>query len=386
MNIHDLKELIIGKLETALAQTGNRKENKLTADMLEFTPDPKLGHFAFPCFLFAKTLKLAPNAVAAKLADAMTPDDVIIKVEAVGPYVNFFLDATVFARAAFGDLAEKNTSTTSVMVEFSQPNTHKEFHIGHVRNACLGVSLVRIFQECGDRAIPVNYIGDTGTHVAKCLWWYMKKYHGKAPRKNKGKFLGRVYVEATKESESDSARSEISQMLQKLENHDPETEKLWRMTRQWSLDAFDEIYHELSVSFDHVYYESEMLDESKVMADEMIKKGIAKKDQGAVIVDLREYDLDVALLIKSDGTVLYGAKDIPLAFKKAQMFDFNESVYVVDSRQTFYFKQLFKVLQQCRFSCAVAAHYANKDWLRSRHILSSFLVLLLCQLLSFLVE
>ncbi len=320
----------------------------LTHDIFTTPPSPQQGNIAFPCFILAKVLKRPPHEIAAEIAAHLKKDTIIAHAQAVGPYVNIFVDPKLWNKAVLKSISAKKRTPhpTKIMLEYSSPNTHKEFHVGHVRNISLGAALVNIVRATGHEVIPVNYINDTGTHIAKCLWALMKFHKGEEPLRNKGEFLGKVYVEATKKSDDDEgAKKEISVILQKFEAKDAAIYELWQKTRQWSLDQFSKIYKEMNVSFDHVFYDSELLEEGKKIAAAMLAKGIAKKENGAVLVDLSSYHLDVFLLIKSDGTALYQTKDLALAQKKYDSFDIDESWHVVDVRQTHYFRQLFKTLQ-----------------------------------------
>ncbi|MFA6285417.1 MAG: arginine--tRNA ligase [Parcubacteria group bacterium] len=249
----------------------------------------------------------------------------------------------------FGNLERKNEK---IMVEYSQPNTHKEFHIGHLRNVFIGSTLVNVLKKAGGDVISANYIGDTGTHIAKCLWGLVKFHPGEDFSKieNKTEFLGKVYSEAVQKIESDEKyKDEFKQIQKRLEDGDEEIVKLWNETRQWSLDEFSTIYQELGVSFDEIFYESEEEIAGKKMISNLIEKGIAKKSQGAVIADLEEYNLGVLVLQRGDGSVLYGLKDIPLAIEKFEKYKIDGSVIVADVRQSLYFRQIFKILGQMGF-------------------------------------
>jgi arginyl-tRNA synthetase len=83
-----------------------------------------------------------------------------------------------------------------VMIEYSQPNTHKAFHVGHMRNVALGDALVRLYRFAGHEVTAANYIGDEGTHIAKCLWAYGRHTRLEVPEKHRGEFLGGLYREA----------------------------------------------------------------------------------------------------------------------------------------------------------------------------------------------
>jgi len=234
------------------------------------------------------------------------------------------------------------------MIEYSQPNTHKEFHVGHLRNACLGASLVNVNRYLGHKVISANYLGDTGVHVAKTLWNFQKFHKDDQLPENKGQFLGKIYSEAVnKLDDNKEFQTEVSELQKKLEEGDKELTKLWKETKQWSLDSFDQIYKLLGIEFDQWFWESEEEEAGRKMIDKILKKGTIKEikeSQGAIIADLTAYDLDVLVLVKSDGNMLYGTKDLPLGKKKFDKFKIDKSVYIIDNRQSLYVKQIFKLL------------------------------------------
>lgn len=173
--------------------------------LLEQPKESRLGDWAFPCFTLARELRRAPAAIASELREpaATALAGAVREVQAVGPYLNFFLDKSAVAASVVpavldgSFLARRPPRGERVMVEYSQPNTHKAFHVGHIRCAALGDSLARLLEWRGDDAIPVNYIGDEGTHVAKCLWYLRTRFTGDVPEENRGEFLGELYTRAT---------------------------------------------------------------------------------------------------------------------------------------------------------------------------------------------
>ena len=237
------------------------------------------------------------------------------------------------------------------MIEYSQPNTHKEFHIGHLRNVCIGSSIVNFYQTLGYKVIAANYINDTGAHVSKCLWAYQKFHAHESLPENKGKFLGKIYVEANRKiEENPEYLKEVSEVAKKLESGEKKITARWKKTKKWSMEEFYAIYKRLDVHFDEYFFDSDLTDEGKKIVDELLKKGIAKKSEGAIIVDLNEYNLHVSLILKSDGTALYATKDLALAIKKFKKFKLDKSFYVVDVRQSLNFEQLFKTLELYGFT------------------------------------
>lgn len=360
-------------------------------------PDPKLGDLAFGCFKIAKEQKKSPADVAKLLAEEIskdTKDHLIASASAAGPYVNITLKPGETIARIVTDVEAKKASFGSsddgkkrqVLLEYAQPNTHKEFHVGHLRNLVLGNALVRILAKNGWKVVPASYHGDVGAHVAKCLWYLFRKYYfsnskiddltlkgateilSKIPVELRtGKFLGEIYTAATKSlSEATLVKSinvqgtdnfsikntidkknyEVSQVLIQLEASHPAWTKLWKETRKWSIAEFKEIFSDLGTKIDRQYFESEVVDDGQKIVDELLKKGIAKKSEGAIIVDLESEKLGVFLIRKSDGTSLYATKDLALAKLKAKEYpDVARSLLLVDNRQSLYFKQLFRTLE-----------------------------------------
>jgi arginyl-tRNA synthetase len=277
------------------------------------------------------------------------------KIEVARPgYLNFYLSKKYLQeltakinteKDSFGNCKKKKEK---VMIEFSQPNTHKEFHIGHLRNVFIGDALVRVVRKAGSQVIGANYIGDTGSHIAKCLWG-ITKFHSQEKLdeiSNKAEFLGKVYTEAVQAIEKNPEfENEFKRIQNEFEKGDPVLVQLWEKTKQWSLAEFQKIYEQLKVSFDVYFWESEEELEGKKMLKELLKVSCIKESQGAIVADLEEAGLGVLVLVRKDGSALYGLKDISLAVKKFKEFAIDRSVVVVDLRQSLYFKQLFKILE-----------------------------------------
>ncbi|PIP28053.1 MAG: arginine--tRNA ligase [Candidatus Moranbacteria bacterium CG23_combo_of_CG06-09_8_20_14_all_35_22] len=283
----------------------------------------------------------------------------IEKVEVVKPgYINFYLskeylqDKVQEINKLENKFGESEKKKEKIMVEYSQPNTHKEFHIGHLRNVFIGNSLVNILKKAKNNVISANYIGDTGTHIAKCLWGITKFYSDENldSIKNKAEFLGKVYSQAVKAiSENPEYENEFKNLQKKFEAGDKKLIEIWEKTKEWSLDEFQEIYKNLGVDFEVYFWESEEEKSGKKMLPELLKYEFIKESQGAIIADLEKYNLGILVLVRKDGSVLYGLKDVPLAIKKFKEYKIDKSIVVVDIRQGLYFKQIFKILELIGF-------------------------------------
>ncbi|OGH88773.1 MAG: arginine--tRNA ligase [Candidatus Magasanikbacteria bacterium RIFOXYC2_FULL_42_28] len=357
-------------------------------------PKPEMGDLAFACFNLAKELKMNPVEIAKQLAivisnpkgekslsafnssggDSSSPlkgslgmtvknarDDnrIVGRVAAFGPYVNFFLNTGALASEIIPAVANKKYGTNNfgkgkkILVEYPANNTHKEIHVGHLRNICLGNSLIKIFEANGFNIIPINYLNDFGAHVAKCLWGLLKFHKNEKPPANKQRWLGAIYTEASIYlAEHPEAKDEIAIIQNKIEKHDKTIWPLYKTTRQWSIAGFNIIFKELGVRHKTVLYEHEVKEAGQKLVDELLKKGVAQVGEGgAIIVDLNKYNLDIGLLRKSNGLGLYLTSDLGLAQLRNKTFPkIFQSVHLTGIEQNFYFKQLFKILELAGFN------------------------------------
>ncbi len=332
---------------------------------LSVPPNADMGDFCLPCFSLAKAWGVKPAEAAQRVLNMLEKveiesDNLVQDFSMSGPYVNFYLRLPKVAELVLAEVLSRGAdyghwplgAGHKVVIEYPSQNTHKEFHIGHLRNVCIGNTLVQLYRAAGYDITPVNYINDFGAHVVKCLWG-LKKFHGnEAPPENTQKWLGQIYAEASiyiKEHEEET-KAELDELQKKLEAHDPEIWPLFETTRGWSLEGFDELHSELSARHTVLFLESEVKARGQQIVDELLAKGIAEVgDKGAVIIDLKDAGLDVALLRKGTGAGLYMTADLALAEEKFKRVDASESINITGIEQNFYFKQLFAVLDRYGF-------------------------------------
>jgi len=284
------------------------------------------------------------------------------RVEAVKGYLNLYFTPADFTQRVVDNVLAEGANFgrgvskgEQVMVEFSQPNTHKAFHVGHLRSAILGDALARILEFAGYEVVRANYIGDIGLHVIKWLWNYMKYHAGEKPPADTTRWMGDLYAEATRRlDENPELEAELRALYLRWDRRDPEVVALWEQTRQWSLDHFAIMYDILDMRFDRWYSNSEAEHPGKKVVEELIAKGIAEDERptgGPVIVriddllGLRQEKYRVLVVLRSDNTALYSTEDLALAIMKFSEYDLARSIYVVDVRQSLHFQQVFKTLE-----------------------------------------
>lgn len=289
------------------------------------------------------------------------------RIEAVRGYLNCYFNTSEYAQrvidqvlAQAGSFGRIESSGEKVMVEFSQPNTHKAFHVGHLRNVILGHAVCNILEFAGYDVVRANYIGDIGLHVIKWLWNYQKNHLGESPNQAITRWMGEIYTEADRLYEdSETAQKEVRALFARWDRKEEEVVDLWKQTRQWSLSGFDEIYEKLGVTFDHVYYESEVEDSGKEIIKHLVEQGLARDERpdNPVIIPLDEIlgleeNYRVLVVLRSDGTSLYSTKDLALAVQKFREYDLQRSIYVIDVRQSLYLRQIFKTLELMGYAWA----------------------------------
>jgi arginyl-tRNA synthetase len=313
----------------------------------------------------------------------------ISRVEAVKGYLNLYFQTSEYARRVVDevltsrvDFGRGKPKSERVMVEYAQPNTHHSFHIGHARTAILGEALARLTEFAGFDTIRATYPGDMGLSVITVVWAYDKFYKGQEPKSihERGQWLLKIYVEATamlekKENETpeEAARREAydaerREMLRKWEADDPYVHELWSLTREWSLEEFQDILRMLDIKMDVWFYESEANKLGKEIVDELIAKGIAEDERaqgGPVIVKIDEKlgltkeKYRTMVILRSDGTSLYSTKDLALAKQKFENYHVDRSIYVVDFRQNLHFQQIFKILELWGFPQASKCYHLS---------------------------
>ena len=345
--------------------------------LLGATPSKEAGDMAFPLFLVAKEVKTNP-AMAAKALEAACGELplFVLKKVAMGPYLNFYFDFNILGNKLVPGIVDGSffkqkllENTPKTMIEYSQPNTHKELHVGHMRNLCLGDALIRLHRYAGFDIVASTFPGDVGTHVAKCLW-YMKFHNTQpVPSTRKGAWLGSMYstahnkLEEERGSEKESQnRDQLTMILKQLEQKSGEFYDLWKETREWSIELMNEVYKWADVQFDVWYWESEVDSDSVKLAREYFQKGLFIEDKGCIGIDLEPYKLGFCMLLKTDGNGLYATKDIELARRKFQDYHIEKNIYVVDKRQEHHFKQVFKVLELMGFENAKKCYHLQYDF------------------------
>jgi arginyl-tRNA synthetase len=359
--LNEIKKEAVALLHSACSK-------KLDKSEIEKTIEPARSGFGDVAsriaFILSKEEKKNPAQVAAELAGKVGKSKYFSNVEATGPYINLTLSNKAFEFALSKILKQKKkfgqiaSTGKQMMVEYFHANTHKGVHIGHIRNISLGESVCRLLEFSGNKVIRANYQGDIGPHVAKCLWGFENLFDSKAPQTKRGVWLGKVYAAASEKiKDNPELEEQVKELNVKLYDRDKLVKPIWEKTRKWCLDDFDSFYKEFGVKYDEFYFESQADSLGKKFSLELLDQGVAKKDQGAIIVDLKDDNLGVFVLLTKEGYSLYSAKDLGLAKLKFEKYDLDRSIHIVGKEQELYFKQLFKTFERAGLKKAAEISY-----------------------------
>lgn len=322
--------------------------------MVEIPQDQSMGDYAFPCFRIAKTMRKAPNLIAAELAAKLQGDKLFSEVSPVNAYVNMFVSREEMMKSTVSEVLEEMEDfgksniggNKKVIVEFSSPNIAKPFHIGHIRSTVIGNSLSKIYDALGYDVFKINHLGDYGTQFGKMICAYRRWGNRddviNSPIKTLLSYYTKFHVEVEEHPElEDEARA----IFTKLEQGNKEEVELWQWFRDESLKEFQRVYNMLGIEFDSYNGESFYSDKMPRFEKELSDKGLLQESKGAQVVDLEEYKLGTALIKKSDGSSLYITRDIAAAVYRKETYDFYRNIYVVASQQNLHFQQLFKIIE-----------------------------------------
>jgi arginyl-tRNA synthetase len=369
------------KSQIALRIDAYCQQNDLPTGKVEFRSIPFSGEWgmAAPLFPLAaadpnKTGPVPQHAqhLAERLKDAIALPEGFTRSEAIRGYLNLYFDTALYAASVIDQINREGAqfgnapaAGQTVMVEYSNPNTHKPLHVGHLRNVILGGSVCNILEASGNKVIRANYIGDIGLHVIKWMCNYELYHAGEQPGEDKMRWMADLYSEADRRfHEQEGFEELVRDYFARWDAGDEHIHDLWLETRQWSMEGFEQVYALLGEHFDRIYFESDVEESGKQLVDQLIESGLASdgRPEKPVIVDLdailgTKEEFRVAVILRSDSTSLYATKELPLAIMKFEEYDLDQSIYVIDVRQSLHMKQMQKLLELMGYPWAKRIHH-----------------------------
>ena len=347
-------------LEEALTKAGFASVDALS--QIKASSDSKFGDYQFNGSMgLAKEAKVSPRKVAEKIVEFFALPDVLEPVEIAGPgFLNLRIKPQWLARKIQEMAADprlgvlKPEKVKTFVIDFSSPNVAKPMHVGHLRSTILGDSLARTLRFFGHSVITDNHLGDWGTQFGIILHGYKHMLDEKAFQNEPVKELARLYVEVRKLFKTpeeiakgvvDPVQNACRDETAKMHKGDQTNLELWRKFMPVCLGEIDLVYQRLGVHFDHTYGESFYQPFLNKVVQDLSASGLARESEGALAIFLNE-DATPALVRKSDGAFTYMTTDLATIQYRVEQWKPDAILYVVDSRQSLHFSQLFQIAQQ----------------------------------------
>ncbi len=319
---------------------------------------------------YAKEAGLSPRELAEKIVEKIREKEIeeIKEITIAGPgFINFKLSDEYFSNTLKEVLEQKEQwggskilAGKKVVVEYTDPNPFKEFHIGHLMSNTIGESISRIIEVNGAETKRACYQGDVGMHVAKALWRVVKGDDSALqafPDLNHESVIhdwrellvkGNAYAFGSKFYEtSEVARKEIVEINKKIyERSDQHINNFYDQGRQASLDYFETIYKKLGTNFDYYFFESETGEFGKKIVLE--NPAIFEQGDGGAIVYKgdEEQGLHTRVFINAEGLPTYEAKELGLAKIKYDWYNYDTSIVITGNEVNAYFKVLLDAMSK----------------------------------------
>lgn len=297
----------------------------------------------------SKKIGKNPREIAKELVEQFDGKGIIKKIELAGPgFINIYVsdeklneEITRFGSEKF----EYGIDTSRIVaIDYSSPNIAKRMHVGHLRSTIIGDALKKIYEEIGFKVYGDNHIGDWGTQFGKLIVAYNKWLNKEAYEKNAIEELERLYVLFSTESKKDpSLEEEAREELRKVQIGDPVNLALWKEFITYSMKEYQKVYDRLDIHFELVNGESFYNEMMPKVLDDLRQKGLAKEDDGALVVFFDENKLPPCIVQKKDGSFLYSTSDLATIKYRKEKLNVDIALYVVDERQAGHFKQVFEI-------------------------------------------
>ena len=331
---------------------------------------PDLGHFQCNGPLAAaKAYRENPRDIASKIAAGLTKNDVFKTISVAGPgFINIALSDSYLANyvAKMEDArlgVEKVLEPDTIVVDYGGANIAKPLHVGHLRSGIIGEAIKRLARFLGHNVIGDVHLGDWGLQMgmviseierrSPTLPYFSDGDNGPYPEQSPVTVedLDEIYPTASARCKTDElALEEARRVTRELHDGRPGYFALWKKIHDVSVDDLKSDYEKLNIEFDLWLGESDARDRIAQLTNRLVKQGVAERSQGALVIFVArpddKMDLPPLLLIKSDGAALYGTTDLATIEHRMEQFKPNLMLYVVDSRQSDHFNQVFRAARK----------------------------------------
>ncbi len=358
-----MKEELVGHIKIILEELGIENP-KVTLDI---PTRSNMGDYSTSVAMaYAKKLDRKPLDLAGEIKDLLDAKHIphVAKIEVAAPgFLNFFFDVEYYSQNVERIVADEIRygrndvlKGKKTIVEYTDPNPFKEFHIGHLMSNSIGQAISNIIEAQGSEVIRVSYGGDVGLHVAKSIFAVLKNSPEEIERIKKLtsqvqlSFWAKAYVDGSSAyEENPEAKAEIDTLNKTIfDKSDSHIQELYEWGREVSIKHFQEIFVRLGTRFERNFWESEVIDDAMKTVEEGLEKGVLEKSEGAVIFRGENFGLHTRVFVNSKGVPTYEAKELGLGVKKMELYHFDSSIIITGNEQNEYFKVLLCAMELLR--------------------------------------
>ncbi|MCF7834003.1 MAG: arginine--tRNA ligase [Candidatus Pacebacteria bacterium] len=360
----NIKRAIEDLIKSTLRDLGVNEEVSFN---IEHPEDHTNGDYSSNvAMVFAKSLQKNPKDFALSIVEVLKEkikenehtQKIFLDVKTAGAgFINFYLSPDFFHKSIQDILEEKDFGKNDlfagkkVMIEYTQPNPFKPFHVGHLMSNTIGESLSRVIEYSGANMIRANYQGDVGLHVAKAIYGIFDKGEPdkSLPVSSQAQHIGECYSYASNLYDTDeNIKKEIDVINKKVyERSDEKINNIYDWGREVTLEAFEEIYKKLGTKFDYYFFESEMAPKGEKIVRENIGK-VFEESEGAIVFKAEKYDskLHTRVFITKALLPTYETKEIALTTTKFEKENPDLSIVITAIEQADYMKVVEKAIEQ----------------------------------------
>ena len=318
-------------------------------------------------FKLAKELHKSPfeiaNDIVEKIKNINNINDVLVKIEVVNGFINLTINDEFISKMVTTINKDNKYGVTEdhkkVVMDYGGPNVAKPLHVGHLRSAIIGESIKRILTYKGNEVIADVHLGDYGLQIGEVI--YAIQHDGKKDEEITLDYLNEAYPRMSGIcKENEDIKKECEEITKKMQEGDPEYNRLCDIICDISIADIKDIYKQLDVSFDLWESERSAYNYIKDVENILKDKGLLYESQGAQVVNVAEEtdskEIPPMIFQKSNGAYLYGTTDMATIYDRENKYQPDNMLYITDDRQSMHFTQVFRASLKSGITDATLEH------------------------------
>lgn len=359
---------IISETKSKIKEVLNKLGYKDDLILIHSSSRPELGQFQYNgAMQIAKSMKLNPVEIAKNIVEKLNEYDCFENLNIAGPgFINISFNTKYLAKYLNEiqkdiSLHIKKYPKKKIFVDYGGPNVAKALHVGHLRSSNIGEALKRLAHLVGNEVTSDIHLGDIGRQSGMVIYGIREKfpelvyfddtYTGEYPEESPvtNDDLEKIYPEISlRAKEDEKVMEEVRNITAELDRGNKGYNSLWNHIKKVSIDNIKKTLNKINVSFELWEGESDSYPYINDVINLLKSHNCLEESEGAYVVyvqkDNDKSEIPPLIVLKSDGTSLYATRELATAYSRIKRFNPDEIWYVVDSRQSMYFTQVFRTL------------------------------------------